>query len=58
MCSSLHQVKLQKQEELITDTQQVLAAAQTEVQNLKMQLDNVTREKVNHLGSNMFSNDG
>ena len=43
------QVKLEKQEELITDTQQVLAAAQTEVQNLKMQLDNVTREKVNHL---------
>ena len=43
---SLHQIKLEKQEELLTDTQQVLAAAQTEVQNLKMQLDNVTREKV------------
>ena len=43
------QVKLEKQEEFITDTQQVLAAAQTQVQNLKMQLDNVTREKVNHL---------
>ena len=55
MFYSLHQVKLEKQEELITDTQQVLAAAQTEVQNLKMQLDNVTREKVtNHLSCNML----
>ena len=55
MFYSLHQVKLEKQEELITDTQQVLAAAQTEVQNLKMQLDNVKREKVtNHLSCNML----
>ena len=51
---SLHQVKLEKQQELLTDTQQVLAAAQTEVHNLKMQLDNATREKVNHLTCNML----
>ena len=40
------QVKLEKQDQLLGDTQQVLVAAQTEVQNLKIKLDTATREKV------------
>ena len=40
------QAKIEKQNELLDDTQKVLAAAQTEVQNLKMQFDTATREKV------------
>ena len=38
---------------MLTDTQQVLTAAQTEVQNLKIQLDNATREKVTYFFLNV-----